>query len=76
MAVSEAEARRVRKEMERDALELLRSNPDMLVRPNGAFGDQRRVADCDLSQLEYVARRNVERAVERMLRNKNATTEA
>ncbi len=62
--------------MEIDELAMLRASPNMRVKPHGEFGDTYRVAECDLSELEYVARRNVERAVERALRNANATTEA
>lgn len=74
-AVSEAEARRVYREMVSEELAFLRANPDERVRPH-PFGDECRAGDCDLSTLEAVARRLTERAVERTLRNKNATTEA
>lgn len=73
--VSEQEARRVYREMVREELEWLQANPDMLVRPH-PFGNKRRAGDCDLSTLEALARRETERAVERMLRNKDSSTEA
>lgn len=76
MHVSDSEARRVFCEMLSDEIEMLRSHPDMLVRPFGEAGPQKRVCFCDSGQIEYVARRNVERAVERTLRNKRSTTEA
>ena len=66
----------MRKKMEREELAFLRSNPEMRVRPYGEFGPCRRVYECDQGELEYVARRNVERAVERALRTHDATTEA
>jgi hypothetical protein len=74
--VSEARARSAYQEMVRDEIAFLRSQPEMRVRPFGEFGREKRVVDCDSGQVEYVARRNVERAVERALRNKNAATEA
>lgn len=76
MPVSEAEARRVYREMVAEELEDLRSQPEMRVKPYGEFGDYYRAGECSSAELEAVARRNVERAVERTLRNKNATTEA
>ncbi len=76
MGVSEAEARRVYNEMLDEELEELRQFPDMRVKPYGAFGDYFRAGECSRAELEAVARRNVELAVERTLRNKNATTEA
>lgn len=72
--VDESEARRVFREMVSEELEELRKTPDMRVRPFGEFGREKLVRYCDDGQLEYVARRNVERAVERTLRNKESTT--
>jgi hypothetical protein len=59
-----------------DELAMLRANPSMRVKPHGEFGDYYLVSECDSSELDAVANRNVERALERALRNKNATTEA
>ncbi len=69
-------ARRARQEMEQGELEILRSNPSMRVKPYGEFGDYMRVSECSSAELDSVARRNTERAVERALRSNNATTEA
>lgn len=76
MQVSEAEARRIYQEMIRDELEMLRAQPEMRVQPYGAGGPTIRVRYCSRSELESVARRESERAVERLLRNKESTTEA
>ena len=73
--VSEQEARRVYREMVQEELDWLLQNPDMRVRPH-PFGPKRAVRDCSRSALEALARRETERAVERMLRNKDSTTEA
>lgn len=75
MPVSDAEARRVYKEMVAEELEFLRNNPDFMVRPH-PFGREKRSGDCDSSQLESIARRLTEQAVERTLRNKDSTTVA
>ncbi len=69
-------ARRARQQQERDEIDFLRSNPLMRVKPYGEFGDTYTVSECDSSELESVARRNTEKAIERALRNRNATTEA
>lgn len=62
--------------MERDERAQLEMSPDQFVRPYGAFGDSMRVRDCSSAELDSVARRNTERAVERSLRNIGAVTQA
>lgn len=57
-------------------LDLLRANPEMRVKPYGEFGDYYRAGECNTAELEAVARRNTEKALERALRSYNATTEA
>ena len=59
-----------------EELEFLRERPTMRVKPYGENGETFKVSECDSAELESVARRNVERAVERAIRSNNATTQA
>ena len=76
MDASERASRRARQEMGSEELSMLRRSPEMREKPHGEFGDTLRAGECNTAELESVARRNVERAVERALRSNNATTEA
>ena len=76
MDASEQASRRAYQEMVAGELEMLRKMPTMRVKPYGEFGDTYTAGECSSAELDSVARRNVEIAIERTLRNKNATTEA
>lgn len=72
----EQSLRGVYQEMVRDNVEFYLSQPNLRVEPDGPGGEFQRVRDLTRDDLERLARRQAGMAVERVMRERKATTVA